>query len=93
MSEDDCIICSKWPERDRWALQEMLDTLPARRRTRLRRMLDGLLEKLRRRTRAEQPAQTLVFESPGVKIHRLDYAHSGPAQKSVKYRYAYNAAL
>jgi hypothetical protein len=56
-------------------------------------MLDGLLEKLRRRTRAEQPAQTLVFESPGVKIHRLDYAHSGPAQKYVKYRYAYNAAL
>jgi hypothetical protein len=28
MSEDDCIICSKWPERDRWALREMLDALP-----------------------------------------------------------------
>jgi hypothetical protein len=25
---DDCIICSKWPERDRWALRETLDTLP-----------------------------------------------------------------
>jgi hypothetical protein len=25
---DDCIICGNWPERDRWALREMLDTLP-----------------------------------------------------------------
>ena len=25
---DDCIICGKWPEADRWALREMLDTLP-----------------------------------------------------------------
>jgi hypothetical protein len=23
---DDCIICGKWPEADRWALREMLDT-------------------------------------------------------------------
>ena len=27
MSED-CIICGKWPERDRWALREMIDALP-----------------------------------------------------------------
>jgi hypothetical protein len=25
---DDCIVCGKWPERERWALREMLDTLP-----------------------------------------------------------------
>jgi len=25
---NDCIICSKWPERDRWALREMIDSLP-----------------------------------------------------------------
>lgn len=25
---DDCIVCGKWPEADRWALREMLDTLP-----------------------------------------------------------------
>ena len=25
---DDCVVCGKWPERDRWALREMLDTLP-----------------------------------------------------------------
>jgi hypothetical protein len=25
---DHCVICCKWPERDRWALREMLDTLP-----------------------------------------------------------------
>ena len=25
---DDCIICGNWPERDRWVLREMLDTLP-----------------------------------------------------------------
>jgi hypothetical protein len=24
----DCIICGHWPEKDRWALREMLDTLP-----------------------------------------------------------------
>jgi hypothetical protein len=24
----DCIICSKWPEPDRWALREMIDALP-----------------------------------------------------------------
>jgi hypothetical protein len=23
-SEGDCIICGKWPEKDRWALREML---------------------------------------------------------------------
>ncbi|MDX6462537.1 MAG: hypothetical protein QOE55_6234 [Acidobacteriaceae bacterium] len=27
-SEGACIICGKWPEKDRWALREMLDTLP-----------------------------------------------------------------
>ena len=27
-SEDDCIICGKWPEKDRWALREMIDSLP-----------------------------------------------------------------
>jgi hypothetical protein len=26
-SEDDCIICGKWPEKDRWALREMTDSL------------------------------------------------------------------
>jgi hypothetical protein len=26
--EDDCAICGHWPARDRWALREMLDTLP-----------------------------------------------------------------
>jgi hypothetical protein len=25
---DDCIICGNWPERDRWALREMIDRLP-----------------------------------------------------------------
>jgi hypothetical protein len=25
---DDCIICGKWPEADRWALREMIDKLP-----------------------------------------------------------------
>ena len=25
---DDCIVCGKWPEQDRWALREMNDTLP-----------------------------------------------------------------
>jgi hypothetical protein len=28
LSEDDCIICGKWPEKDRWALREMIDGLP-----------------------------------------------------------------
>jgi hypothetical protein len=28
MPEDDCIICGKWPERDRWALREMIRSLP-----------------------------------------------------------------
>jgi len=27
-SEDDWIICGKWPEKDRWALREMIDSLP-----------------------------------------------------------------
>jgi hypothetical protein len=26
--EDDCVVCGKWPEKDRWALREMLDSLP-----------------------------------------------------------------
>jgi hypothetical protein len=26
--EDDCIICGKWPERDRWALRAMTEWLP-----------------------------------------------------------------
>ena len=25
---DDCAICGKWPEKDRWALREMIDSLP-----------------------------------------------------------------
>jgi hypothetical protein len=28
VSEDDCLVCGKWPERDRWALREMIDTVP-----------------------------------------------------------------
>jgi hypothetical protein len=28
MLSDDCIICGKWPEKDRWALREMIDSLP-----------------------------------------------------------------
>jgi hypothetical protein len=24
----DCPVCSHWPEDDRWALREMLDTIP-----------------------------------------------------------------
>lgn len=27
---DDCIICGKWPERDRWALWKMITELPLR---------------------------------------------------------------
>jgi len=30
MSDEDCIICSKWPSKDRWALQEMITELPLR---------------------------------------------------------------
>ena len=26
--EDDCVICGKWPARDRWALRETLEWLP-----------------------------------------------------------------
>jgi hypothetical protein len=28
ISEDECIFCSRWPERDRWALREMIEVLP-----------------------------------------------------------------
>ena len=28
ISEDDCVICGKWPERDRLALREMIRALP-----------------------------------------------------------------
>jgi hypothetical protein len=28
ISESDCVVCGKWPEKDRWALREMIDTLP-----------------------------------------------------------------
>jgi hypothetical protein len=28
MSDDDCINCGKWPEKDRWALRQMIDALP-----------------------------------------------------------------
>src|SRR5215468_3402243 len=28
MSEDDCIICGKWPANDRWAVREMIEALP-----------------------------------------------------------------
>jgi hypothetical protein len=27
-SADECTICGGWPERDRWALLEMITTLP-----------------------------------------------------------------
>jgi hypothetical protein len=35
---DNCIICGKWPEADRWALREMLDTLPLNDEPHLRQM-------------------------------------------------------
>jgi hypothetical protein len=25
---DDCVVCGKWPDRDRWALRAMTDSLP-----------------------------------------------------------------
>jgi hypothetical protein len=25
---DDCVICGKWPEKDRWALRKTIDRLP-----------------------------------------------------------------
>jgi hypothetical protein len=28
VSEDDCVVCRHWPARDRWALREMIDTIP-----------------------------------------------------------------
>jgi hypothetical protein len=28
ISEDDCVVCGKWPAKDRWALREMLTTIP-----------------------------------------------------------------
>jgi hypothetical protein len=28
VSEDDCVVCSGWPAKDRWALREMLNTIP-----------------------------------------------------------------
>jgi hypothetical protein len=28
MSQDDCIICGKLPEWDRWAVREMIEALP-----------------------------------------------------------------
>jgi hypothetical protein len=54
-SEDDCIICGKWPEKDRWALREMIDSLP----------LDD--EYMRRIV--EQPEQT--FGPPGIPAREL----------------------
>lgn len=27
-TENDCVICSKWPEKDRWALRQMTASLP-----------------------------------------------------------------
>jgi hypothetical protein len=28
MTCDDCAVCGHWPEADRWALREMLDSIP-----------------------------------------------------------------
>jgi hypothetical protein len=28
VSEDDCVVCSHWPAKDRWALRETLNTIP-----------------------------------------------------------------
>ena len=30
VSEDDCVLCSKWPAKDRWGLREMIDRMPLR---------------------------------------------------------------
>jgi hypothetical protein len=27
VAEDDCSVCGKWPEKDRWALREMTNSL------------------------------------------------------------------
>ena len=28
VSEDDCVLCSKWPAKDRWGLREMINSMP-----------------------------------------------------------------
>jgi hypothetical protein len=28
IAANDCIVCGRWPEKDRWALREMIETLP-----------------------------------------------------------------
>ena len=28
INEDNCVVCGKWPEKDRWALREMIAALP-----------------------------------------------------------------
>jgi hypothetical protein len=33
VSEDDCVICGHWPEKDRWAVREMIEVLPLRENT------------------------------------------------------------
>jgi hypothetical protein len=48
---DNCIICSKWPQADRWALREMITELSAAGGTGLRRMPANVL------ARAYQAAQ------------------------------------
>jgi hypothetical protein len=53
---DDCIICGKWPEKDRWALRDD-HVLTAGRRTDLRRVPAQLLVSDCRTAR--QPEQTL----------------------------------
>jgi hypothetical protein len=40
-TEGDCVICGKWPEKDRWALPEMIDSLPLQE---IERICDKCLE-------------------------------------------------
>jgi hypothetical protein len=37
----DCVVCGKWPERDRWALREMIDARPLQE---IERVCDECLE-------------------------------------------------
>jgi hypothetical protein len=33
VSEDDCVLCGHWPPADRWALREMIESLPLKEAT------------------------------------------------------------
>ena len=33
VSEDECVICGHWPEKDRWAVREMIEVLPLQENT------------------------------------------------------------